>query len=63
MALGLFIGVVTLLFLFLWHCSLRLLLHKMMNTRAIVGFIPVRIFVKNGKLAKEYESYLGELIN
>jgi hypothetical protein len=57
-------GFLTLIiFVTVWMQSLSKLMERLKTTRTILGFIPVRVFVHNSKLTKEYETYIGELIN
>lgn len=42
------------LFVLVWLKSLNKLMERLTTTRIILGFIPVRVFVHNSKLTKEY---------
>jgi hypothetical protein len=58
----LFIGFLLLLialWVFLWKKNLSSLKERLRSTRLILGFIPVRVFMKNQKLTREYEKYIG----
>jgi hypothetical protein len=52
LCLGIFIGLASTLYLAIWVCSMFQLLERLQNTRRILGFIPIRVFVRNAKLTK-----------
>ena len=51
-----------LIFVIVWVRSIKKLMERLTTTRTILGFIPVRVFVHNSKLTREYEAYIGELM-
>lgn len=59
---GVFMGIALTLFVMVWKRSLEDVFEKLRATRLILGFIPVRVFIKNAKLTKEYEKYIGDLM-
>lgn len=58
----LFVGfflVLIVLWICLWKKNVGSLKERLRSTRLILGFIPVRVFMKNQKLTREYEKYIG----
>jgi hypothetical protein len=45
-----------------WRRNISELRSRLVMSRAMLSFIPVRVFVRNQKLTKEYEHYIGQLI-
>ena len=58
----LFCIILVLVFVVVWARSINKLMERLTTTRTILGFIPVRVFVHNSKLTREYEAYIGELM-
>ena len=58
----LFCIILVLIFVVVWARSINKLMERLTTTRTILGFIPVRVFVHNSKLTREYEEYIGELM-
>lgn len=54
-------AVAVLLFFMIWFMMLGMLRGRLVRCRTILGFIPVRVLIRNRRLAEEYEHYLGDL--
>jgi hypothetical protein len=57
-----FLFLILALFILVWRRNLERIYQRLRATRLILGFIPVRVFIKNAKLTKEYEKYIGDLM-
>lgn len=58
----LFFLVLVVLWIVIWRNNLMSLNDRLRQTRLILGFIPVRVFIRNTRLTKEYEKYIGDLM-
>ncbi len=54
--------VIVLMVLLLWRPMMNNLYEKILSSAQILGLIPLRIFIKNTKLAKEYEQFITQMV-
>ncbi len=54
--------VIALMVLMLWRPMMNNLYGKILSSAQILGLIPLRIFIKNSKLAKEYEQFITQMV-
>ena len=48
--------------LLVWWPMMSNLYGKIVSSAQILGLIPLRIFIKNSKLAKEYENFISQMV-
>ena len=48
--------------LFIWWPMTKGIYEKIRSSSQILGLIPIRIFIKNSKLAKEYEKFISQMM-
>ena len=48
--------------LLVWWSMMSNLYGKIVSSAQILGLIPLRIFIKNSKLAKEYEKFISQMV-
>ncbi len=48
--------------LLVWWSMMSNLYGKIVSSVQILGLIPLRIFIKNSKLAKEYEKFISQMV-
>ena len=53
---------IVLMVLFIWWPMMNNLYGKIVSSSQILGLIPLRIFIKNSKLAKEYEKFISQMV-
>ena len=54
--------VIALMVLLVWRPMMNNLYGKIVSSSQILGLIPFRIFIKNSKLAKEYEKFISQML-
>lgn len=54
--------VIALMVLLVWRPMMNNLYGKIVSSSQILGLIPLRIFIKNSKLAKEYEKFISQML-
>jgi hypothetical protein len=54
--------VIALMVLLVWRPMMNNLYCKIVSSSQILGLIPLRIFIKNSKLAKEYEKFISQML-
>jgi hypothetical protein len=54
--------VIALMVLLVWRPMMNNLYSKIVSSSQILGLIPLRIFIKNSKLAKEYEKFISQML-
>jgi hypothetical protein len=54
--------VIVLMVLLVWRPMMNNLYGKIVSSSQILGLIPIRIFIKNSKLAKEYEKFISQML-